>query len=192
MRSAAVWGQGHGNPTSPQPNLERKRKQSVLQEPPPEGTVEIARYRPGLDQARLEADLDPLFRDNLDPDLAPFRRGAPWPITAFADFVKRFNATVPRHELGEGNAALLVVRNGTVHVHWLRGKDNHWRVRGGRFCFWRAFFAYCNLLSLLLRLLPLCPSKPFARHTIHAHTHHTRPTTIIKTDGVHHRRAQRR
>lgn len=38
-----------------------------------------------------------------------------------------FNEQVPRHELGEGNAGLVVIRNGTVRVHWLRGKDNHWR-----------------------------------------------------------------
>ncbi|KAF8060292.1 Poglut3 [Scenedesmus sp. PABB004] len=38
-----------------------------------------------------------------------------------------FNENVPRHELGEGNAGLVVVRNGTVQVHWLRGGDNHWR-----------------------------------------------------------------
>jgi len=38
-----------------------------------------------------------------------------------------FNEQVPRHELGEGNAGLVVIRNGSVRVHWLRGKDNHWR-----------------------------------------------------------------
>jgi hypothetical protein len=41
--------------------------------------------------------------------------------------VQVFNEQVPRHELGEGNAGLVVIRNGTVRVHWLRGGDNHWR-----------------------------------------------------------------
>lgn len=41
--------------------------------------------------------------------------------------MQSFNDAVPRHELGEGNAGLVVVRNGSVAVHWLRGRDNHWR-----------------------------------------------------------------
>jgi hypothetical protein len=41
--------------------------------------------------------------------------------------LQTFNDAVPRHALGEGNAGLVVVRNGTVTVHWLRGSDNHWR-----------------------------------------------------------------
>lgn len=60
--------------------------------------------------------------------MAPFRRRA-WDVRDFAEFAARFNATVPRHELGEGNTALVVVRNGTAAARWLRGKDNHWRVR---------------------------------------------------------------
>jgi hypothetical protein len=75
------------------------------------------------------AHLDPPDpRDNLDADMAPFQ-AVEWTIREFAEFVLRFNKTVPRHPLGEGNAALVIVRNGTAKVHWLRGKDNHWRVR---------------------------------------------------------------
>jgi hypothetical protein len=62
--------------------------------------------------------------------MAPFRRTA-WSIQQLAEFVLRFNATVPRHDLGEGNAALVIVRDGAVKVQWLRGKDNHWRVSRG-------------------------------------------------------------
>jgi hypothetical protein len=32
--------------------------------------------------------------------------------------------------LGEGNVALVVVRNGSVTPHWVRGKDAHYRVSG--------------------------------------------------------------
>ncbi|KAI8473689.1 MAG: glycosyl transferase family 90-domain-containing protein [Monoraphidium minutum] len=97
------------------------------EEPPPEGAVEVVRYKPGFDQARTEDDLGAIFRDNLDADMAEFRR-QDWTIAQFAEFVLRFDKTVPRHEQGEGNAALVIVRNGTVKVQWLRGKDNHWRM----------------------------------------------------------------
>ncbi|KIZ00350.1 KDEL motif-containing protein 2 Flags:Precursor [Monoraphidium neglectum] len=63
----------------------------------------------------------PYPRDNLDADLAQFRR-SDWTIQQFAEFVLRFNKT------GEGNAALVVVRGGAVKVIWLRGRDNHWRM----------------------------------------------------------------
>jgi hypothetical protein len=48
-------------------------------------------------------------------------------VLQFEDFVARFDAAVPRHPLGEGNAALVVFRNGSVSAHWLRGRDNHFR-----------------------------------------------------------------
>ncbi len=31
---------------------------------------------------------------------------------------------------GDGNAAVVIIKGGTVQVTWLRGKDMHWRVRG--------------------------------------------------------------
>lgn len=83
--------------------------------------------------------------------MAPFRRRGAWDIQSFADFVQRFNSTVPRHELGEGNAALVIVRNGTVKVQWLRGKDNHWRVsvRHLKAPFYRSPAACCLRLAQL-------------------------------------------
>ncbi|GBF96471.1 hypothetical protein Rsub_09270 [Raphidocelis subcapitata] len=98
-----------------------------MEEPAPEGVVEVARYKAGFDQARTEEDLKQLFKDNLDADMAGFRRRA-WSIKELAEFVLRFDHTVPRHEQGEGNAALVILRNGTAKVQWLRGKDNHWRM----------------------------------------------------------------
>eukprot|EP00877_Chromochloris_zofingiensis_P014367 jgi/Chrzof1/9184/Cz03g39020.t1 len=96
------------------------------EEPPVEGTVDIVRYKAGYERARTEQDLQQLFKDNLDADLTPFRHSK-WNISDFTAFVRRFNNTVPRHTLGEGNAALVMIRNGSVSVSWLRGKDNHWR-----------------------------------------------------------------
>jgi hypothetical protein len=72
-----------------------------------------------------------LFRDNLDPDLAPFKAAAPLGIGKFVSFVRGFNFAVPAHPLGEGNVALVVVRNGSVSTHWVRGKDAHYRVSSG-------------------------------------------------------------
>ncbi|WIA24005.1 hypothetical protein OEZ85_013630 [Tetradesmus obliquus] len=97
------------------------------EEPTPPGKVEVLTYAPGFERARTDADLAQLFRDNLDPDLAPFKRSGGISIQEFKDFVTTFNEAVPKHELGEGNAGLVVVRNGSVQVHWLRGGDNHWR-----------------------------------------------------------------
>eukprot|EP00878_Enallax_costatus_P026149 GHUV01028032.1.p1 GENE.GHUV01028032.1~~GHUV01028032.1.p1 ORF type:complete len:428 (+),score=17.12 GHUV01028032.1:329-1612(+) len=99
----------------------------MLQEPPPPGRVEVVPYAPGFEKAKTDAELTQLYKDNLEPDLAPFKRKGGWSIDAFKEFVLTFNQNVPRHELGEGNAGLVVVRNGTVKVHWLRGADNHWR-----------------------------------------------------------------
>lgn len=62
---------------------------------------------------------------NATPPYA--RPVAPLPPPHTHACVQVFNEQVPRHELGEGNAGLVVIRNGTVRVHWLRGKDNHWR-----------------------------------------------------------------
>lgn len=176
------------------------------EDPPVPGSVAVVRYPPadaGFSRATADADLAPLLRDNLDPDLQPFREAAgrtlgvrrrgggsgggfskkeeqgggggllwraaaalrraatggetaalesghghndshddhpssnvltsDWSggpglsLDAFEDFVARFDATVPRHPLGEGNAALVVVRGGAVSAHWLRGRDNHFR-----------------------------------------------------------------
>jgi hypothetical protein len=48
-------------------------------------------------------------------------------IERFEDFVAGFDLSVPRHPLGEGNAALVVFRRGGVSAFWLRGRDNHFR-----------------------------------------------------------------
>jgi hypothetical protein len=58
------------------------------QEPPPPGKVEVLAYAPGFDRARTDDDLVQLYRDNMDPDLAPFRRKGGWSLDAFTDFVK--------------------------------------------------------------------------------------------------------
>jgi hypothetical protein len=178
------------------------------EDPPVPGQVAVVRYPPaaaGFSRAAADGDLRRLVRDNLDPDLRPFREAAgrtrreggggggegeeegargggggggaggggllaraaaalrraatggeaaapptrrhpqhppalaappltsAWSggpglsLDAFEDFVARFDATVPRHPLGEGNAALVVVRGGAVAAHWLRGRDNHFR-----------------------------------------------------------------
>lgn len=166
------------------------------EDPPVPGSAAVVRYPPaaaGFSRAASDADVAPLVRDNLDPDLASFREAAgrtrksgaaggavaaaaeaavesagllarlaaalrratgaetapilppsPSPshpnvlksdwtggpglnVLQFEDFVARFDATVPRHPLGEGNAALVVFRNGSVSAHWLRGRDNHFR-----------------------------------------------------------------
>jgi hypothetical protein len=54
----------------------------------------------------------PYPRDNLDADLAQFRR-SDWTIQQFAEFVLRFNKTVPRHEQARGGPAGLQPSGGT-------------------------------------------------------------------------------
>jgi hypothetical protein len=58
-----------------------------LQEPTPPGKVEVLTYAPGFDKARTDADLAQLYRDNLDPDLAPFKRAGGISIQEFKEFV---------------------------------------------------------------------------------------------------------
>jgi hypothetical protein len=61
------------------------------------------------------------------PLTSPWTGGPGLSVAGFEAFVARFDASVPRHPLGEGNAALVVLRNGSVSAHWLRGRDNHFR-----------------------------------------------------------------
>jgi hypothetical protein len=48
----------------------------------------VLAYAPGFDRARTDDDLLQLYKDNMDPDLAPFRRKGGWSLDAFTDFVK--------------------------------------------------------------------------------------------------------
>jgi hypothetical protein len=63
------------------------RNANCLQEPTPPGKVEVLTYAPGFEKARTDADLAQLYRDNLDPDLAPFKRSGGIGIQEFKDFV---------------------------------------------------------------------------------------------------------
>jgi hypothetical protein len=47
----------------------------------------VLTYAPGFERARTDADLAQLFRDNLDPDLAPFKRSGGISIEEFKQFV---------------------------------------------------------------------------------------------------------
>ena len=63
-------------------------------------------YAPGFDRARTDDDLLQLYKDNMDPDLAPFRRKGGWSLDAFTDFVKVGQARVG------GGAAQMQYRGG--------------------------------------------------------------------------------
>lgn len=67
------------------------------QEPPPPGKVEVLTYAPGFEKARTDADLSQLYRDNLEPDLAPFKRSGGWSIQEFKDFVTVSGAACGLH-----------------------------------------------------------------------------------------------
>ncbi len=58
-----------------------------LQQPSPPGKVEVVPYAPGYNKAKTDADLAQLYKDNLEPDLAPFRRKDGWSIEDFKQFV---------------------------------------------------------------------------------------------------------
>ena len=150
-----------------------------------DGAVEVVRFRAGYERARTEGDLEQLFRDNLAADLAPFKRGGGvlgggggrLTIPELEDFVHRFNDDVPRHPLGEGNAALVVVQNGTVRVNWLRGQDNHWRVS-------------CWFFELLLRRALLTLTHTRRKH--HNTKNHTKKPKTITSSHASRRRCRAR
>lgn len=49
--------------------------------------MDVLPFAPGFDRARTDADLASLYRDNLEPDLAPFRRRGGLNIAEFKEFV---------------------------------------------------------------------------------------------------------
>lgn len=50
--------------------------------------MDVLAFAPGFQKARTDDDMQQLYRDNLAPDLAPFKRAGGWGLDAFTDFVK--------------------------------------------------------------------------------------------------------
>lgn len=81
-------------------------------------------FAPGFQKARTDEDMQQLYRDNLAPDLAPFKRAGGWGLDSFTDFVKVG---------GLGGGGALGVR-GTQQLVW--AGDGGVGVRGTQQLVW--------------------------------------------------------